>query len=116
MQESYGEGVASHPGPESCVAARKDGDEALTGVRAGRPWNREIESAAARRSLRGADAFDLMRKATRRTSLSRDVRGPRAVEDPRMHGNTTHGNRESRRSSAHAGRADRIGKSEDARR
>ena len=116
MQESYGEGVASHPGPESYVAARKDGDEALTGVRAGRPLNREIESAAARRSLRGADAFDLMRKATRRASLSRDVRGPRAVADPRMHGNTTHGNRESRRLSTHAGCADRIGKSEDVRR
>ena len=43
MQESYGEGVASHTGPESCVAARKDGDEALTGVRAGRPLSREIE-------------------------------------------------------------------------
>ena len=116
MQESYGEGVASHPGPESCVAARKDGDEALTGVRAGRPLNREIESAVERRLLRGADAYDLMRKATRRASLSRDAWGPRAVEDPRMHGNTTHGNRESRRSSAHAGRADRIAKSEDVRR
>ena len=42
MQESYGEGVASHTGSESCVAARKDGGEALTGVRAGRPLNREM--------------------------------------------------------------------------
>ncbi len=116
MKESYGEGVASHTVPESCVAARKDGDEALTGVRAGRPLNREIESTVARRSLRGADAYDLMRKATHRASLSQDVRGPRAVEDPRMHGNISHGNRESRRLSAHAGRADRIGTFEDARR
>ncbi len=116
MQESYGEGVASHTGPESCVAARKDGDEALTGVRAGRPLNREIESAAARRPLRGADAYDLVRKATRWASLSRDVRGPRAVEDPSMHGNITYGNRESRSPSAPAGSADRIGKSKDSRR
>jgi len=42
MQESYGEGVASHTGPESCVVTRKGGDEALTGVRAGRALNREI--------------------------------------------------------------------------
>ena len=116
MQESYGEGVANHTGPESCVAARKDGDEALTGVRAGRPLNREIESAAARRSLRGADAYDLMRKATPRASQSRDVRGPRAVEDPSMHGNISRGNRESRSPSAHAGSADRIGKFKDSRR
>ena len=33
MQESYGEGVAIHTGPESCVAARKGGCEALTGER-----------------------------------------------------------------------------------
>ncbi len=32
MKEPYGEGVASRTGPESCVAVRKDGGEALTGV------------------------------------------------------------------------------------
>ena len=116
MQESYGEGVANHTGPESCVAGRKDGDETLTGVRAGRPLNREIESAAARRSLPGADAYDLMRKATPGASLSRDAQGPGAVEDPRMHGNISHGNRESRSSSAYEGSADRVGKSKDSRR
>ena len=36
MKVPYGEGVASHAGPESCVDARKGIDEALTGeVRAG---------------------------------------------------------------------------------
>ena len=29
MKESYGEGVASHPGPESCEGGRKDALEAL---------------------------------------------------------------------------------------
>jgi hypothetical protein len=51
MQESHGEGVATHTGPESCVHARKGGGEALTGERAGRAYSRE------RAILRGADAF-----------------------------------------------------------
>jgi len=36
MQKSYGEGLATHAGPESCGGARKSSAEALTGVRAGR--------------------------------------------------------------------------------
>src|SRR5438552_18952535 len=43
MQESYGEGIATHTGPESCGAAREGGVEALTGVRAGRVLSRERE-------------------------------------------------------------------------
>jgi hypothetical protein len=39
MKESYGKGVAIHPGPESCVASRKAAIEALTGVHAGRVWS-----------------------------------------------------------------------------
>ena len=42
MKELYGKGVASHPGPESCVGSRKTAIEALTGVNAGRPLSREI--------------------------------------------------------------------------
>jgi hypothetical protein len=42
MKESYGKGVAIHPGPESCVASRKAAIEALTGVHAGRVWSCEI--------------------------------------------------------------------------
>jgi hypothetical protein len=42
MQEPYGEGVASHTGPESCVSAREGGGEALTGVQAG--WVRSRET------------------------------------------------------------------------
>ena len=36
MKELYVEGLATHDDPESCVVVRKDGGEALTGVRAGR--------------------------------------------------------------------------------
>ena len=45
MQESYGEGVADHTGPELCVVHREVGGEALAGVRAGRvssPENTKI--------------------------------------------------------------------------
>ena len=42
MKESYGEGVATHAGPESCVDVREGGGEALTGARAGRVLSREI--------------------------------------------------------------------------
>jgi RNA-directed DNA polymerase len=116
MQESYGEGLASHTGPESCVAIRKDGDEALTGVRAGRVLNREIGSPP-----KGGHSG----VPTHMTWCGRPHRGcrhreaavdPARSETPRMYGNTMHGNRESRRSSARAGSADRIGKSKDPRR
>jgi hypothetical protein len=39
MQESYGEGLAIHTGPELCVASREAGHEALVGVRAGRVFS-----------------------------------------------------------------------------
>jgi len=35
MKESRRKGIASHPDPESCVASRKAGREALTGAHAG---------------------------------------------------------------------------------
>jgi hypothetical protein len=47
MEEPYGEGVASHTGPESCVVVRKGRGEALTGVHAGRVLSRETLLAAA---------------------------------------------------------------------
>ena len=42
MKESYREGVANHPGPESCGGRREVTVEALTGVRIGRVLSREI--------------------------------------------------------------------------
>jgi len=42
MKESYGEGVANHTGPESCVGVRKGSGEALTGVHTGRVLSRVI--------------------------------------------------------------------------
>ena len=42
MKEPYGEGRASHTGPESCAGVRKGAGEALTGAPAGRVSSREI--------------------------------------------------------------------------
>ncbi len=60
MKESNSEGIANCTGPESCGGtARKDGTEALTGVRAGWVLSREIH--APRRepwALRGVDAVE----------------------------------------------------------
>lgn len=41
MRESYGDGLAGHTVPESCVGAGNRRREALTGVRAGWPVSRE---------------------------------------------------------------------------
>jgi hypothetical protein len=60
MKESYDEGVASHIGPESCAVVREVEGEALTGVRAGRVWSREIPKVqGAEAVLRGiGDVID----------------------------------------------------------
>ena len=50
MQVLYGEGLASHTGPESCVAVREDRCEALTGECVGQPLSGENQ-------LRGADVL-----------------------------------------------------------
>ncbi len=110
MEESYGEGVATHTGSESCAVARKGGGEALTGVRAGRVLSREIHP------LRGADALS---RGGRPHSAQRyrELRwNPARSETPCMHGNTSHGNREIPRPPAAQDVTGRIGKSKDARR
>lgn len=59
MKEPHGEGVATHTGPESCVGARKDVGEALTGEGTGRVLSREMSAPAReRRDVRGADAVE----------------------------------------------------------
>jgi len=109
MKESHGEGVAIHSDPESCVVVRKGEGEALTGARAGQPLSRETDLAPRCRRPYGR------RKATPTASPARDAVGPRAVKDPvhapkhleREPGGPAPVCREA---------ADRIGKSQDARR
>ena len=43
MRDPYGEGPATHTGPESCTVAGNGEGEALTGGRVGRVLSREIE-------------------------------------------------------------------------
>src|SRR6059036_594471 len=110
MKESYGEGLATHTGPESCGATRKGGVEALTGVRAGRVFSRERES------LRDADA---VRRSGRHHPAHRHRemrRSPARSETPCTYGNTSHENREIPCPPAADGATGRVGKSKDVRR
>jgi hypothetical protein len=55
VEVSHDEGVASHIGPESCVACREVRDEALTGERAGQPLSRDRFYLGVPTPLRGAE-------------------------------------------------------------
>jgi hypothetical protein len=93
MREPYEEGAATHFGPESCVAGREAGDEALTGVRAGRVLSREITTI-----LQGADAVRLSGRQ-HQSCRQREVRlDPARSETPSTYGSTPGGNREIPRS------------------
>lgn|SRR5690606_1311573 len=110
MKESYGEGVATHTGPESCGATRKGGVEALTGVRAGRVPSRESNF------LRSADAVgDVGRQYWWRRHRE-TLLGSARSETPSTYGNTLRGNREIRWLPTADGAAGRVGKSKDVRR
>ena len=110
MKVSYGEGIATHTGPESCGAAREGGDEALTGERTGRVYSR------VRNSLRDADAVRRSGRPHPRHRYREVLRIPRGhrprarTEAPCM------GNREIPRSPQREHAWGRIGKSKDARR
>jgi RNA-directed DNA polymerase len=110
MQESYGEGLATHTGPESCVAAREGGREALTGVRAGRVFSRE------RKLLRDADAVEEGGRPHPERRHRQTLRSPARSETPCMPGHTSRENRESPWSPVADGAVGRIGKSKDVRR
>ena len=106
MQESYGEGLAAHTGPESCAAVR----EALTGVRAGRVFSRESNR------LRDADAVEEGGRP-HPARRERETRwSPARSKTPSMSGHTSRENRESPWSPVADGATGRIGKSKDTRR
>jgi len=86
MRESYDEGVASHIGLEACGGGSNAMAEALTGVRAGQVWSRELLVNS------GVLTIWVSRKATPGMSLTQDTSGPRAVGDLGAYGNTLHGN------------------------
>jgi hypothetical protein len=88
MQESYGEGIANHAGPELCVASREAGHEALVGVRAGQVLSPESTQEW------GADAVPLCgrpRPAQRQREMDGDPAGSETLS---MHRSSSHENRE----------------------
>src|SRR2546423_13522241 len=88
MEEPYVEGVAIHDGPESCVAVREGGGEALTGVRVGRV----IEP---RNTLdRGADAVDRSGRPYRLQRYRELLADPARSKTPCMRGISMRENRE----------------------
>ena len=116
MKESYGEGLASHTGPESCAVNRKGDGEALTGDgRAGR-LSRENATPPQGGPLRGADALVAGGRPHRVPWYGERHPDPARSETLRTSGHTVHGSREIPRLSAQGERADRIGKFQNARR
>jgi len=109
MKESYGEGIASHTGPESCAVAHEDGSEALTGERAGRVFSRESNR------LRDADAVEEGGRLHPVRRQRKTRRSPARSETPSMLGHTSRENRESPWSPVVDGTAGRVRKSTDAR-
>ncbi|SRR6266568_9389580 len=116
MKVSYGEGVACHTGPKSCVTVRKGGGEALTGVRTGPVLGREIHAPPRGGLLRGADALENSGRPHLRRRHGKALQDPARSETRCMYGNTLCGNREIPRPSAADETAGRIGKSKDVRR
>ena len=105
MKESYGEGLGSHPDPESCVAGREARGEALTGAHAGEVLSSESTV------YQGAD---LVRNKGRQYGEHREgemLEGPAESETLSMHGNSMDGNREISRTPGGKGPG-RLGKAE----
>ena len=107
MKESYGEGIATHTGPESCGAACKGCVEALTGVRAGRVLSRE------RAELREADAVQRSGRQQPGHRYREVPRDPARSKTPCTYGNISHENREIPCLPKADGASGRIGKSKD---
>ncbi len=110
MQKSYESGSATHIGPETCGAARKGGDEALPGERAGRVFSR------VRIFLRDADAVGGSGRLHPVRRYREVCQSPARSETPSTYGDTSCGNREIPGPPTAAVAVGRIGKSKDVRR
>ena len=110
MKESYGEGLATHTGPESCGAAREGGDEAWTGERMGWVFSR------VRNLLRDADAVGESGRLQPVRRYREAHWSPARSETPCTYGSTSRGNREIPWLPRAASARGRVGKSKDMRR
>jgi hypothetical protein len=88
MKESHRKGVASHPGPESCVGSRKAAGEALTGAHAGWVLSCEIIATGVPTS------FPHGGRQHRRMRYRQHPRDSAQSETPGMYGSSTRENRE----------------------
>lgn len=95
MRESYGEGLASHTGPESWGYGGNGVFQALTGERAG--WVLSPESSVKQSS--GADALLAGGRQHRAYRKRKACPNPAGSKTPSMHGSSPRGTRESPRSS-----------------
>ena len=73
----YGEGVATHTGPESCTLRREASREALTGVCVGQVVSGESNV------VRGADAVVACRRQQARVRHREDLGHPASSLDPK---------------------------------
>ena len=110
MKESYGEGLATHTGPESCGAAREGGDEAWTGERTGQVFSR------VRTLLRDADAVGESGRLHPMHRYREVHRSPARSETLCTCGSTLRGNREIPCPPGAVRAPGRVGKSKDTRR
>lgn len=94
MKESYGEGLASHTGPESWGYDGNDVLQALTGERAG--WVLSPESSV--KQIPGADALLASGRQHWAYRKCKACPNPAGSETPSMHGSSPRGTRESPRS------------------
>ena len=86
MKEPYGEGLASHPDPESCGDVRKDGAEALTGESAGAVLSCEIRSSGVPTPLSEAEG-NIGGDVTRKSSANPAQSQTRSMRRSSLHGN-----------------------------
>ena len=95
MKVSYGEGVATHTGSESCIGVRKGAGEALTGVRTGQVLSREIETPLRKQwLLRGADGVEIRGRQNWGRRYRETLLDSARSETLRMYASTLSGNRE----------------------
>jgi RNA-directed DNA polymerase len=88
MKESYGEGLAPHTGPESCVGRRKATGEALTGAHADQPLSSEINAIGVPTLLTEAEGN------TGHGGMREPCPDPAESKTLCTRGNSLHGNRE----------------------
>ena len=106
MKESYREGLANHPDPESCAGGGDAPGEALTGAHVGRVFSSEINPPACRpRGLAGEGHM--------KDSVQRELPFDAAEsQTPSMRGNSMRENRETHGVASPDGGGGRSGKAE----